>query len=245
MLCALSILALALGLVNAQPSGASWPMLGGGAGGASFSLSAGRRVAPSALWAFGANKTAYPCTWCPPAVGAGGIIYALGVCNGATSLYSQMVALGPAGDLLWAAQHANASLNYESTPALTADGAVLFGNSEGTVALDAATGALRWRAPIPGGCSGPYENSPNSMSPVLAPGGLAINACREVVLAVDAASGAPVWQFTAPAASASILNSVAVDAARGRVFVRVCGGARTPLPPHTTRSDPSASTPRP
>ena len=116
MLCALSILALALGLVNAQPSGASWPMLGGGAGGASFSLSAGRRVAPSALWAFGANKTAYPCTWCPPAVGAGGIIYALGVCNGAASLYSQMVALGPAGDLLWAAQQASYPLMHHHRP---------------------------------------------------------------------------------------------------------------------------------
>ena len=119
-------------------------MLGGGAGGASFTPSAGRRTAPSVLWAFG-NYTAYPCIWCPPAVGAGGVTFAGGVCDGRDRLYSRFVALDPAGALLWTATHANASLNYESTPALTADGAVLFGNNEGTVALDAATGAERWR----------------------------------------------------------------------------------------------------
>lgn len=104
------------------------------------------------LWTFRLASAAL----LPPTVGPGETIFAL-------DERSNFIAIdGRTGRKRTEFRHPDGFLVHAVSPSLTADGALLALGSDRLVALDAATGRLRWDVPVPGMVSVPIAVGPDS-----------------------------------------------------------------------------------
>jgi outer membrane protein assembly factor BamB len=114
---------------------------------------------------------------------------------------------GVTGAILWATQVQSAGV--DSTPALGADGSLYVGAGHAVVALDAATGAQKWRFET----AGDVESSP-----ALAPDGtLYFGADDARVYALNASDGTLKWWFAFP--DGSDTDSSPALGADGTVYI--------------------------